>query len=59
MVSLGLITTYAVLIYNMCKYFREQMRTEIKRLTILFASFIMAYVLRIIFQIGLGGDFYS
>ena len=43
----------------MCKYFREQMRAEINRLSVLFASFILAYVLRVIFQIGLGSGFYA
>ena len=44
--SVGLVTAYIVLIYNMRKYFKEQMRNEMRRLTVLFASFVLAYFLR-------------
>ena len=35
--SIGLITAYVVLIYNMRKFFKEQMWNEMRRLTVLFA----------------------
>ena len=34
------------------------MRLEMKRLTILFATFIFAYVLRFFYQLGLGSHIY-
>ena len=57
--SVGLITAYVVLIYNMRKYFKEQMRNEMRRLTVLFASFVLAYLLRSLYQIGLMTSFYK
>ena len=41
--STGLITCYAVLTYNTCKYYYSKMKKEMKRLTILFASFVISY----------------
>ena len=58
-VSAGLITAYVVLVYNMSKYFKEQMKNEICKLTVLFATFVMAYFLRLFYQIGLGHTFYK
>ena len=52
-VSSGLIVSYVLLICAMCKYFREQMQQEIVRLTCLFATFVLAYFLRFIYEIGL------
>ena len=57
--SVGLITAYIVLIYNMGKYFKEQMRNEMRRLTVLFASFVLAYFLRSLYQVGLMFNFYK
>lgn len=57
-VSTGLIVSYIILIASLCTYFREQMRQEIVRLTALFATFIFAYVLRFLYQIGIGDQFY-
>ena len=51
-VSNGLIVSFVVLICQMCSYFREQMRKEIRRLTLLFATFVLSYVLRFIYQLG-------
>jgi len=53
LVSVGLTVSYVVLIHSLCTYFREQMKQEITRLTLLFATFVLAYVLRFIYQIGL------
>ena len=51
--SIGLITAYVVLIYNMRKYFADQMKNEMCRLTFLFATFVLAYLFRSLYQIGL------
>ena len=58
-VSIGLIVSYLVLIHTICKYFKSSLQLEMKRLTILFASFIFAYVVRFFYQLGLGRHFYS
>ena len=52
-VSVGLIFVYIVLIYNMRRYFRQEMKQEMRRLTVLFATFVFAYLLRSFYQIGL------
>lgn len=56
--SLGLISTYIVLIYHMRKYFKQQMEAEMCRLTVLFATFVIAYTLRFVYQLGLGHKWY-
>lgn len=56
--STGLTLSYVILIYNLFAYFRYQMRNEMYRLTLLFATFVLCYVLRMIFQIGLSTDYY-
>ena len=43
----------------MRKYFKEQMRNEMRRLTVLFASFVLAYFLRSLYQVGLMFNFYK
>ena len=58
-VSVGLTVTYVVLICSLCTYFREQMRQEITRLTFLFATFVLAYEMRFVYQIGLTYGIYS
>ena len=45
-VSLGLMIAYSFLVYNIKTYFKEHMILEIKSLSILFASFMIAYLLR-------------
>lgn len=45
----GLVTAYTLLVYNVCKYYRQSMKTELKRLSILFAAFIISYFLRLIY----------
>ena len=57
--SLGLTVSYLVLIISLCKHFKKQMKQEIMRLTLLFASFVIAYQLRFIYQLGLGSDYYK
>ena len=52
--SAGLIASYCVLIHTIYKYFKNQLQQEMKRLTILFATFIFAYVLRFFYQLALG-----
>jgi len=42
----------------MRKYFKLQMRNEMRRLTVLFATFVLAYVLRSFYQIGLAMSLY-
>ena len=54
LVSIGLIIAYGFLVYNIKKYFKDNMILEIKSLTILFASFMIAYFLRTIYQCFLG-----
>ena len=58
-VSIGLIVSYIVLVHSICKYFKNQMQHEMKRLTILFATFVVAYILRFFYQLGLGSKFYA
>ena len=53
-VSLGLIISYCFLIYKIKKYFRDHMILEVKSLSILFASFMLAYTLRTFYQMWLG-----
>ena len=43
----GLFLSYAVLIYKIKKYYYENMKTEFRRISILFASFNISYVLRL------------
>ena len=43
----GLFTSYCYLIYNIKKYYYESMKSEFRRLTILFASFNISYLLRL------------
>ena len=43
----GLFTSYCYLIYNIKKYYYESMESEYRRLTILFASFNISYLLRL------------
>ena len=57
-VSTGLTVSYIILIFSLCTYFRESMKQEIVRLTFLFATFVFAYVLRFVYQIGLGDKTY-
>jgi len=57
--SLGLIIAYCVLIHNIKKYFGQQMETEMRRLKILFATFIISYFLRTFYQIGLTQQLFS
>ena len=59
LVSIGLITTYWVLVYSMRKYFREALKTERTRLSILFASFIVSYTFRLVFQTLFGWGIYE
>ena len=58
-VSVGLILAYSVLFYNMRTYFKEQMGQERFRLSILFATFVSAYTLRLVYQIFLGEKIYT
>ena len=44
---IGLFTSYGYLIYNIKKYYYESMKSEFRRLTILFASFNISYLLRL------------
>ena len=53
-VTAGLIAAYTFLIYNIKTHFKDRVILEVKSLTFLFASFMMAYCLRIFYQIGLG-----
>ena len=53
-ISIGLILAYAFLIYNIKKYFKEHMILEVKSLTILFASFMLAYLCRTFYQMYIG-----
>ena len=53
-VSGGLLTAYAILVYNIRKYFKGQMVLEMCRLTILFAVFCICYGLRTFYQYELG-----
>ena len=53
-VTVGLVIAYSFLIYNIRKYFKDYMILEIKSLSFLFASFMMAYCLRTFYQLGLG-----
>ena len=48
-VSVALIITYVILVYNIKRYFKDHMILEIKSLSILFASFMIAYALRTIY----------
>ena len=45
-VSTGLIISYSFLVYNIKKYFKDHMILEVKSLSILFGSFMIAYTLR-------------
>ena len=45
----GLTISYIVLIYKVRKYYFDSMKLEIRRLTILFASFNISYMLRYIY----------
>ena len=45
----GLTISYVVLIYKVRKYYFDSMKLEIRRLTILFASFNISYMLRYIY----------
>ena len=56
--STGLTITYAILIYIIKKYFNTQMRIEKRRLTILFATFVVAYFLRFLYTLILGHRYY-
>ena len=51
--STCLITSYVILIYNLCTYFRQQMGQEMVRLTILFATFTLSYIFRFIYHLGI------
>ena len=53
-VSVALIITYVILVYNIKRYFKDHMILEIKSLSILFASFMIAYALRTVYQLFLG-----
>lgn len=59
LLSIGLIGTYSILIHHMVAYFKEQMRGEMRRLTVLFATFVVAYSLRFVYQLGLGNNIYA
>ena len=50
-VIFGLILSYSVLIYKIKKYYYENMKVEYRRITILFASFNISYVLRLAYLI--------
>ena len=45
----GLVTAYTVLVYNIRKYYQQSMKTELRRLSILFAAFIISYFIRLIY----------
>ena len=57
-ITTGLMVTYIFLVYNICKYYYQSMRTEIKRITILFACFNISYLFRLIYECLLGKDYY-
>lgn len=58
MVSIGLTFSYFVLIYSLCTYFRQEMHEQIVRLSGLFATFVLAYILRFFYQLGRGTEIY-
>ena len=49
LVSAGLILAYSILIHNIRTYFADHMILEMRSLTALFASFMVAYCLRCIY----------
>ena len=51
-VSAGLLICYVILIYTLRVYFKEQMKVEQRRVSILYASFILSYNLRFAFQLS-------
>ena len=54
MILSGFLTlSYIVLICNLCRYFKDQMAQEIKRLTLLFATFTLSYILRSLYMLGI------
>ena len=46
MLSGGLIVAFSVLVYNIKKYYKDKMHTEMMWLSILFAVFLVSYGLR-------------
>lgn len=48
-ISIGLIGTYALLVHHMVVYFKREMQREIWKLTVLCATFVVAYGLRFFF----------
>lgn len=57
--TIGLIMAYTVLVYNIRKYYYQHMKTELRRLSILFAAFIISYFIRLIYEVLLFYGFYS
>ena len=47
--SIGLIGSYALLVHHMTVYFKKEMRLEVKKLTVLCATFVVAYALRFVY----------
>ena len=52
--SVGLLTAFSILMYNIKKYYRKKMHREMMWLSILFAVFLVSYGLRTAYQYGLG-----
>ena len=53
-VTIGLTGCYIVLSYNIRKYYKGKLNSEMCRLRILYAIFFLTYGLRTVYQFGLG-----
>ena len=58
-VSIGLAASYAILIYNLWKYFKEQMKAEMRRLTVIYTAFVLSYNFRWFYELSLGRQFWA
>ena len=50
----GLTVNFCFLVYYINKYFKSHMKSEMRRLSVLFGTFTVAYFLRFIYELGLG-----
>ena len=58
-VTLGLMISYIILLVYICKHYYASMKTETKRITLLFASFNVSYLCRLIYEFLLGKKYYT
>ena len=56
---IGLSTAYIMLMCLIVKHMYETMKQEVKRLSYLFASFVVSYFLRFLYQLLLGMNWFS